>query len=577
VPYRPRFSRLLAATEELLEVRRPGAARPLTARELRVEAIAASGFAAVAGACVLAGAPAVPPTAQTLALVAALALLSRVRFALGSGFILPTQLACVPLLLLLPPALAPALVGAALVAGRLPDLLTRRAPAERLLTSLADGWYVVAPATLLLLVAPHGALREAGGPVWLGALALGFLADLVVSTVRESCGAGVSPSLHIGVIAQVAAVDILLSAVGLLAAFGSQTRPFAFLLTLPLVAGLALFARERAARIDRALALADDLDCQRARVIAAYRRIGETVAANLDREALERFIVSTAVDLVAADDGRISARGCDDGGARRLRAVAANGEVEEALLAVEDALRAEGGLVEASAGESAAIGISVTAGADAPLVLSVGRRGRSFSTDERALLADLAKQAAVCLQNIALHEQVQRRAMTDEMTGLLNHRRMHEVLRRETRQAERAGAPLALVMLDIDNFKRINDVHGHPRGDAVLRAVADVLRASVRDVDYAARYGGEELAIVLPHTDCEEARALAERLREAVAELRIPASDGTDVAVTASFGVAVLDPSATDVAALIDAADAALYEAKRSGKNCVRVAAPAFV
>jgi diguanylate cyclase (GGDEF)-like protein len=125
-------------------------------------------------------------------------------------------------------------------------------------------------------------------------------------------------------------------------------------------------------------------------------------------------------------------------------------------------------------------------------------------------------------------------------------------------------------MVDIDDFKEVNDLHGHQQGDQVLVQVGRVLRDLSRDIDEPARYGGEELAVITPETDSTGAAQLAERMREAIQGMRIPRLDGEgDMSITASFGVASLPDTALDKASLIAAADAALYRAKRSGKNRV--------
>jgi len=133
-------------------------------------------------------------------------------------------------------------------------------------------------------------------------------------------------------------------------------------------------------------------------------------------------------------------------------------------------------------------------------------------------------------------------------------------------QVRRYHHPVGLIMLDIDDFKSINDTYGHPQGDVVLRRVARVVADNSRDADFPARYGGEEMALILPHTDLEGAYAIAERVRTAVEALRIPRKDeqGT-LRITASLGVAATTDGSKDE--LIAHADAALYEAKRQGKN----------
>jgi diguanylate cyclase (GGDEF)-like protein len=175
----------------------------------------------------------------------------------------------------------------------------------------------------------------------------------------------------------------------------------------------------------------------------------------------------------------------------------------------------------------------------------------------------------VSVENVDLHETVQRQAVTDELTGLFNHRRFQEVMTAEVERARRYGHELGLIMLDIDNFKRVNDTYGHLQGDMVLREVARVLRQSSREIDEPARYGGEEMAVALPQTDLDGAYNFAELVRRRIEALELPLLDGDGtLQVTASFGAASLASAAqSDKAGLVAAADAALYRAKRSGKN----------
>lgn len=172
------------------------------------------------------------------------------------------------------------------------------------------------------------------------------------------------------------------------------------------------------------------------------------------------------------------------------------------------------------------------------------------------------------LRTLGDFRRVASQATTDSLSGLANRWTFDEELALEWRRAERVGDPLALILLDIDNFKSINDGHGHQAGDEVLRRVGAVLARSVRQVDLAARYGGEEFAVIAPETDLDGALDLAERLRKALAEAEIELRDGTRLSVTASFGAAVKGnlPGAEK---LVAAADELLYEAKRAGKNRV--------
>src|SRR5205085_2507288 len=148
-------------------------------------------------------------------------------------------------------------------------------------------------------------------------------------------------------------------------------------------------------------------------------------------------------------------------------------------------------------------------------------------------------QATLALENVELHVQVSRQAVTDELTGLANHGRFQDLLSAEMEQVRRYHHPVGLIMLDIDDFKSVNDRYGHQQGDVVLSHVARVLRDSSREADTPARYGGEEMALVLPHTGLEGSYAIAERIRSAIADLRIPRLDQQGVLrITASLGVA---------------------------------------
>jgi diguanylate cyclase (GGDEF)-like protein len=162
-------------------------------------------------------------------------------------------------------------------------------------------------------------------------------------------------------------------------------------------------------------------------------------------------------------------------------------------------------------------------------------------------------------------------AFTDHLTGLANRRRFERQLEREASRTSRYSRPFCLLILDIDNFKSVNDSHGHDTGDEVIRRLALTLQAGTRGIDLAARIGGEEFAVILPETDFVGGLDVAERLRTAIRQIDIP-----DVGrVTASFGVAEFPLCGTTGRALVTAADAALYEAKHGGRDRVERGAPA--
>ncbi len=168
-------------------------------------------------------------------------------------------------------------------------------------------------------------------------------------------------------------------------------------------------------------------------------------------------------------------------------------------------------------------------------------------------------------------EQTRRLANTDGLTGLYNHRYLHQRLEQEIARCARYRRQLSLVLADVDHFKTYNDTFGHPAGDAMLIAVAEALREVSRSSDIAARYGGDEFVLILPETPVGEARVLAERARGRIEAIRISAGDGsTGAEVTLSLGVAALSAGGGKDD-LMESADAALYEAKRTGRNRVCV------
>jgi diguanylate cyclase (GGDEF)-like protein len=186
--------------------------------------------------------------------------------------------------------------------------------------------------------------------------------------------------------------------------------------------------------------------------------------------------------------------------------------------------------------------------------------------------ASLAAHAVVALENARLHGMVERQALVDGLTGLANRRAASDALHGETARAERLETPLSVVLADLDEFKEVNDAHGHAVGDEVLRVVAEVLRETLRESDVAGRWGGEEFLLLLPGADEEGAAQLAERVRVALAARSIPSVPGLHV--TASFGVAEYAGETTPEQ-LLEAADGALYRAKRAGKGRVERAARA--
>jgi diguanylate cyclase (GGDEF)-like protein len=296
---------------------------------------------------------------------------------------------------------------------------------------------------------------------------------------------------------------------------------------------------DMAAQLEARLA---ELEAERGRVREALARFGEALAATHDAKELLRVVAATAVEatsargsrIVSADGSVVSSGDANGGGERLILPLTAAGERFGTLELVGDA----------------------------------------FSKEQRMNAASLAAHAVVALENARLHGMVERQALVDGLTGLANRRAASDGLHAEAARAERLETPLSVVLADIDEFKHVNDVHGHAVGDEVLRAFADVLRETLRESDVAGRWGGEEFLLLLPGADEEGAAQLAERVRLGFAERTIASMP--HLRVTASFGVAEYAGEA-NTEQLVAAADGALYRAKHGGRNRVERAARAVL
>jgi diguanylate cyclase (GGDEF)-like protein len=281
-----------------------------------------------------------------------------------------------------------------------------------------------------------------------------------------------------------------------------------------------------------------DVQTERARVRDATQRLGEALVSTHDSRQLLRVIVESAVEATGATGGIVIGR---DG------EVARAGEPD-------------------SAGERIAFPLRAGASDFGHLVIVAP----SFDAAQIETARSLTGQAVVALENAQLHRLVQHQALIDSLTGLANRRSAEDTLRFELARSARFDGDICFVLADLDDFKQINDRYGHPFGDELLKEFANAMRATVRASDVAARWGGEEFALVLPGTDAAGGTMLAERIREIVESRMLQAPDGTDVRITASFGVASF-PESEDFGELLAAADSALYGAKRQGKNRVGI------
>ncbi|MDP9384398.1 MAG: GGDEF domain-containing protein [Actinomycetota bacterium] len=533
----PSRTALEAAADDLLTQTWGQRARGVLRREAALELGLSAAF--VAAVLVLDAHDASTSASFWLASALALAygLASRVEFSVGAGSMVASQLVLVPMLFMLTPAQIPVTVAAGLALGALLDRFVGRAPLSRALYVCGDAWHAVGPAAVVALTGPWVL-----GPSILLPVLAAFLAqcalDFASSAARFRVGLGVGPAATLKILATIWIVDALLTPVGLMAA---GHGPASIAVVLPLAALLLLIARDRNARVDQAQTRLEELSHERNRLHVAVRRIGEAFGSKLDLDAVLSITLTAAAEAVGAVAGRASVTGGHD---RELRVT--HGEWLD----------------------------------DAPhtLVHRIGSRGlvelardRPFTSEESELVAHLVRHADGAARDIERHAQLHREALTDGLTGLANKRRFEERLEEDFVFARVTGAPLSLVLLDVDDFKRVNDVHGHLTGDDVLREVAARLREVARCGE-PARYGGEELVVALPGAGPGEAARVAERVRAAIAGARVRLPDGETLSVTASFGVATLDPGGmAQPSDLVAAADAALYRAKREGKNRVVV------
>lgn len=199
--------------------------------------------------------------------------------------------------------------------------------------------------------------------------------------------------------------------------------------------------------------------------------------------------------------------------------------------------------------------------------LRLDRRER-FRDDELMFIEQAIGVLIQPLRNAWRYQDALESAMTDGLTGLGNRRALDDALSNHVEQARRYDQPLSLLLVDLDHFKQVNDTLGHAAGDEILGLVRDRLEAQIRASDQGFRYGGEEFAVILPHTGPEAARKVANRVCAAFREKSVP-YDERELSITASVGVATLDGN-DDMEQLLEAADKALYDAKRGGRDCVR-------
>ncbi len=335
-----------------------------------------------------------------------------------------------------------------------------------------------------------------------------------------------------------------------------------------------------------------ELTASRDEMQANLSRLGDTLSSTLDLKRTLSVIMETAVTSGRAKAGALlllaptrgdlylaSGRGLDARGVpRSLRVPMGEGIVGRVALSgdpvvgpvsrlgrlTQPGLRAAE--IEPDADE--VIAVPLRSGARTLGVLALyDRRDATFGDADLDAIRAFAGHAAVAVDNVQRAQETQRESITDGLTGLVNFRYFQTALGKEIERATRYGRPLSLLMLDLDHFKRVNDEYGHPRGDAVLVELARRLREQVREVDTIARYGGEEMIVVLPETDLGGAQVVAERVCHAVRDVAFADGDEEPLAITVSAGIAAFPAHGATADVLVRSADEALYAAKRAGRD----------
>jgi diguanylate cyclase (GGDEF)-like protein len=199
-------------------------------------------------------------------------------------------------------------------------------------------------------------------------------------------------------------------------------------------------------------------------------------------------------------------------------------------------------------------------------------KGKGFTFEDIALIELFSQLIGASIGNVKLFEKTQRQATTDGLTGLANHKRFYEILERELWRSRRYGGQISVIMVDVDNLKKINDAHGHRAGDKVIQQISRRIKECIRQIDTAARYGGDEFAIILPNTSLSDATIAADRMVDAVARSPITwKKEQIEVSISVGLGQYDAEASPEDITSR---SDQALYSAKQAGKNTVRIFEP---
>ncbi len=549
-----------SATERLLEGSWEHRERRASERELVVETGAAVLFAVACAGLLSVGGSAGLRHGIAALLIIVYALVARIEFPVGTGYVVPTQLILIPMLVMLPPAVVPPAVAVGLLGGSLFEWALGRVPTRRIVSAVPDAWHAVGPACVLVL-AGSPAIGFAQLPLLAAAFAAGCVVDLATSLARMAL-TGSMPDLKVQmrVIALVWAVDASLAPLGFLAALPTRHHSGAILFVLPLVFLLWLLARDRSQRIDQAHGRLKLVEHERARLQSAVRRLGDAFAAKLEVNGLLEILLHGSVEALDAAAGSLELAGgpsplmLTTGDARSLGQLRAP-EVTHTPTAPVQA-RETGGWQLTLPMRIAAAPREVAGS------LCFIRDDRAFEEDEIAVIAELIAKAELSASEIIAHHAIAKQAVTDPLTGLGNRRKLDADLADALCDAE-ADRPSLLLLFDLDGFKDYNDTFGHLAGDALLARLGAKLEAAVGRLGRAYRLGGDEFCA---HLDLQgqDSDALIHRAAAALSET------GEEFAIHASLGVVLLPHEADSAEHALQVADERMYANKRSRSTAAR-------
>jgi diguanylate cyclase (GGDEF)-like protein len=315
-----------------------------------------------------------------------------------------------------------------------------------------------------------------------------------------------------------------------------------------------------------------DIDCTSLDPSAAVHRLTVALAGTAGVPDVARIILRHMVGALHTSGAALAV----SGRAVPFGIVATYGDPRRATAALRASLRGRPEPDDPEWDPGKVLIHEITAGEKVLAIVCLADRldTNPFTRADLAAVQALAAPAALAFERetVRAHGEVfARAAAIDPVSGLFNRRHFQSRLEEELQRARRSGTTVALLMIDLDDFKRINDTYGHAAGDATIRAAASIIRRAVRHFDICTRYGGEEFAVVMPDSSETTATTVAERIRTRIAAWRSNEPHIKALQITTSIGFALSDPS-TSMDDLLARADRALYEAKESGKNQVRVA-----